>query len=607
VRVKTVARLLLCAALAALAVSVSGCRASGSSASASIVGFARYSGKTEHSGITVSAERTDPAARSEAGPSAQSAEGASRTTTGADGAYTLAGLPAGTYRVTASSEESVEKAASIQVTVQAGQTVNAADLVLIAAVANPDRQMKALQRHEVGAGSTSQFRSLAVDRNGSVYAAGYIEGNEQFDFETWSFGGGAEGTSASNLYDVQLVKLDSSGVPQWKQTVSGGSTSPQFESVAVDARGNVYVAGWARGSGTYSFGPDVEVPGYSPDYSALLAKYDASGKAQWAQSVNTGHSRSVFSSIAVDSDANVYAAGAISGGRPVAFGEGVEVRGTPSEYDAVLVKYDTSGTVRWARAVDDGTSSSQFSGVAVDANGNLYAAGSITGRGRFDFGAGVDAAGISSGSNAVLVKYDSAGTARWARTVSAGDSDSRFSALAVDSAGSVCTVGTITGTSSYDFGGSTASGSSSGDNMLLVKYDSAGKAAWAKSLSAGGPLSQFSSVAVDSSGTVYAAGVIGGTGNYVFGGSVEASGTLPELTAVLVVYDSSGTALSAETLQGGSSYSEFRAVAVGGSRSVYAAGDLSYMYDKASGTGEDQEATEVVSGESAILVKYASE
>jgi hypothetical protein len=106
---------------------------------------------------------------------------------------------------------------------------------------------------------------------------------------------------------------------------------------------------------------------------------------------------------------------------------------------------------------------------------------------------------------------------------------------------------------------------------------------------------------------VYAAGVIGGTGNYVFGGSVEASGTLPELTAVLVVYDSSGTALSAETLQGGSSYSEFRAVAVGGSRSVYAAGDLSYMYDKASGTGEDQEATEVVSGESAILVKYASE
>lgn len=114
-------------------------------------------------------------------------------------------------------------------------------------------------------------------------------------------------------------------------------------------------------------------------------------------------------------------------------------------------------------------------------------------------------------------------------------------------------------------------------------------------------------MAVDSAGAVYAAGVIGGTGAYRFGGSVEVTGTLPELTGVLVKYDSSGTAQCAEVLGGGTTHSEFRALAVDADRALYAAGHIAYTYDKAIGSDEGQEARETVSGESAVLVKYASE
>lgn len=113
-----------------------------------------------------------------------------------------------------------------------------------------------------------------MDSGGNVYAAGYIQGSEEFDFETWSFGGGGEGRNPSDLYDVDLVKLDSSGVPQWKQTFSGGSSSPQFEAVAVDSRGNVFAAGVISGKATNDFGGS-SASGSSEGDNVLLVKYDS--------------------------------------------------------------------------------------------------------------------------------------------------------------------------------------------------------------------------------------------------------------------------------------------------------------------------------------------
>ena len=101
----------------------------------------------------------------------------------------------------------------------------------------------------------------------------------------------------------------------------------------------------------------------------------------------------------------------------------------------VLVKYDASGNALWARTVVSGHSS-EFHGVAVDPAGNVYAAGTTRSDAVITFDPGVGAAGNSLHACALLVKYDAAGNAVWART-GAGPSDAAFDGVAVDAAGNV--------------------------------------------------------------------------------------------------------------------------------------------------------------------------
>jgi hypothetical protein len=69
------------------------------------------------------------------------------------------------------------------------------------------------------------------------------------------------------------------------------------------------------------------------------------------------------------------------------------------------------------------------------------------------------------------VKYSSSGVAQWAQTVTAGNGYSGFTGVSVASDGSVYAAGFIDGTDTYNFGSSvTATGSNSGDNIILVKY-----------------------------------------------------------------------------------------------------------------------------------------
>jgi hypothetical protein len=107
----------------------------------------------------------------------------------------------------------------------------------------------------------------------------------------------------------------------------------------------------------------------------------------------------------------------------------------------------------------------------------VYAAGNQYGTGTFDYGNGVTAAGTHSGdnryssSNVVLVKYDSSGTAQWARSLSAGPDRSAFNSVATGGVDNVYAAGYQHDTGTYIYGsGVTVTGTSSVDNAVLVKY-----------------------------------------------------------------------------------------------------------------------------------------
>jgi hypothetical protein len=308
--------------------------------------------------------------------------------------------------------------------------------------------------------------------------------------------------------------------------------------VATDSAGNVYAVGYQYGTGTYTYGSSVTATGTASFSNAVLVKYSSSGAAQWARSVSGGTSGSVFNSVTVDSTGNVYAAGFQSGTEIYNYGTSVTATGTHSSQNVVLVKYSSSGTAQWARSVSAGTDMSAFCSVAVDGTGNVYAAGYQRGTGTtYTYGSGVTATGISSNHNVVLVKYNSSGTAQWARSLSAGTGTSVFNSVATDSVGNVYAAGRQRGTETYNYGNSvTTTGTASSTNAVLVKYSSSGTAQWARSVSAGTYFSQFASVTVDSAGNVYAAGQQRGTETYNYGNGVTATGTYSGLNIVLVKY-----------------------------------------------------------------------
>ena len=146
--------------------------------------------------------------------------------------------------------------------------------------------------------------SVALDDSGNIYCAGYTDGAMGE-----AFGGG--------LYDVFVMKLNSSGDLQWMTQLggttatSGGDTSGDdvCNSVAVDDSENIYCAGYTSGAlGEANGGSDKDV---------FVMKLNLSGDLQWVTQLggttiasggdNSGED--VCKSVALDDSGNVYCAG----------------------------------------------------------------------------------------------------------------------------------------------------------------------------------------------------------------------------------------------------------------------------------------------------------
>ena len=145
--------------------------------------------------------------------------------------------------------------------------------------------------------------------------------------------------------------------------------------------------------------------------------------------------------------------------------------GVISLMQAGVARAASVATTQWASSTVNAHDYSRFDDMASDDSGNVYAVGWLRSNTQYDFGNGVTLSAGYTGTNPVLVQYDSQGVAQWARSVETGPNASQFESIDFDSAGNVYTVGYITGTSQYDFGnGVTVSGGYTSSNALLVKY-----------------------------------------------------------------------------------------------------------------------------------------
>ncbi len=196
-------------------------------------------------------------------------------------------------------------------------------------------------------------QALTIDGRGQVYVAGC-------SWTAW----GTPVRAYSGGIDAFAAKLDSGGRLIWN-TFLGGDGHDYGEAVAIDASGNVYVAG---GSMMFWGSPIRGYGGGRTD--AFAAKLNADGRLAW-NTFAGGYWDDEGQALAVDESGNVY----LSGYSWTTWGTPVSAHS--EQGDAFAAKLDRGGGLIWNTFVG-GSAYDYGEAIAVDGKGNVYLAGRAT-------------------------------------------------------------------------------------------------------------------------------------------------------------------------------------------------------------------------------------
>jgi len=257
-------------------------------------------------------------------------------------------------------------------------------------------------RYDGPSNSTDTPQAIAVDTNGNVFVTG----------------GSIEGDVYA--YDFATIAYTSSGVGLWTNRYKGPGTTDQANALAVDRRGNVYVAGYS----TLGYYDDMVTLAYSP-----------AGEAMWTNRFHggCGNCDDQARALAVDNNGDVVVAGT-------------------GQDDFVTIKYTSAGVGMWTNHFHGGYYSDAAGVLAVDASNNVFVSGISY--------------GPSSDFDYATVAYSSTGVGLWTNRYSGSGNDYDYvTAMTVDDSGSVYVTGCSVG-------------SGSGYDIATIKYSGTGSWLW---------------------------------------------------------------------------------------------------------------------------------
>jgi hypothetical protein len=332
----------------------------------------------------------------------------------------------------------------------------------------------------------------------------------------------------------------------WVKGNLGGYATPF--SIDVDSMGYTYVLGNFQGNVDFSPYPDpgqyvLSSPGASSIY---LAKYDATGDVVWAKRITTPSQPFIDiweADMAVDRFGNSYVTGYFQG--EVDFDPGPGVANLGAVYfDMYFAKYDPEGNYVWAKKLNGaGIGVEMGESIKVDANGNIYIAGSYGGFLDLDPGPGQTIVTQTDTSRNFLAKYDNAGNLIWGLGLN-NMFPSWVNPMALDGYGNVYLTGYV------------EEGGNGQDDIVVKKYDANGGLAWSNQM--GNPNNNETGLglSVDASGNVYLAGFFHGTTDFDPGAGTANLTSDVGYESFLAKYDASGNFMWGNRMVGGRLYDD---------------------------------------------------
>ncbi len=370
----------------------------------------------------------------------------------------------------------------------------------------------------------------------SATPALYLAGSSGSATATTTATGSTTTTTAADQQG-RLIKLTNlaSGTPSdvFNATLSPTTGNTTTQSTVVDANGNVFTIGTATGN----FGNQLN----QGTQDVVLTKYDSAGNLQWSKLLGSAGSASAYS-LALDASGNVVVAGSSTANLTTS---GI----ADGNADSFVAKYDTNGNQTWLTQIPT-LSANSANSVSVDASGNIYVGGQVTGT----IASGQTNAG---GQDGYVAKLDSTGAIVYDQQIGTSGTDS-VAATAVASDGSLYVASVQNG------------------EAILTKYASGNATTtpvWQEDLGALGSGGSIGGLAV-SGGKVYLSGS-SSNGALTSGGQASVIGsTSGGLDAFVASFTDAGSTVSANTVTyvGTSGTDTARQLTVDSSGTVYLTG-----------------------------------
>ncbi|BBK33102.1 hemolysin type calcium-binding protein [Stella humosa] len=295
--------------------------------------------------------------------------------------------------------------------------------------------------------------ALAADAAGGVYLSGRFGFSGAVDFDPGL--GTALLTPGDELgdYDFFLARYDAAGELLWVTGPGASTESEAANAIALDATGNVFIAGHFEETVDFDPGPGTSILTATTDELwPFLAKYGSDGDFLWVTSFDPAAAGyGGFEAAAVDATGNAYVTGTFRGTIDFDPGAGsaelVAVDNQP-----FVAKYDTAGNFVWVRSFDLASSATGTgTALAVDENGDIVIAGQFYGTMDFDAAAGVDQR-VATDTDYFLAKYDAAGSLLWVTTPDSSENDERDPSIAIDATGRILMTGRLVDSADFDAG-----------------------------------------------------------------------------------------------------------------------------------------------------------
>jgi hypothetical protein len=234
----------------------------------------------------------------------------------------------------------------------------------------------------IGGSNNETNPKIALASDGTVYISGATLST---NFPTTV---GAYDRTASTLADIFVVRLDAELTTLQASTLLGGNGYDDSGVLALDAGGNVLIAGMTGGgsSNTYPTTAGAYDRTANPYYTDFfVSKLNANLTSLLASTLLGGRYNELWPGLALDADGNIFVSGASeSDNYPTTAGTYCETyHGTPSPgaylYDVVVSKLSSDLTTLQASTYVGTDHFESGSNTCVDPDGNVFVAGHTDG------------------------------------------------------------------------------------------------------------------------------------------------------------------------------------------------------------------------------------